>query len=133
MKLSLPTDQADVLQPPPAAYLISWCFATRNAAHVFHLQTNSFAAHKALDTFYNSIVDLTDTFAESYQGRYGVIKQYPTVSLDSYTVPVELVRELRTFIDNIRIQCGEFSELQNEIDNIVGLCNKTLYLLENLS
>ena len=43
---------------------ISTLFASRTQAHVFHLQTPSFAAHKALNEFYDEIVDITDGIVE---------------------------------------------------------------------
>jgi hypothetical protein len=115
----------------PAAVLISMCFEARTHAHRLHLQTNSYAQHMALDSFYNGIIPLVDAYAESYQGRYGILREYPEVQLTS-TTPELLIEELRTFIDNIRSNCGSQSELQNDIDSIVSLCNSTLYKILNL-
>ena len=36
------------------------CFHARTNAHVLHLQTRSYAAHKALNEFYDEIVELAD-------------------------------------------------------------------------
>ena len=36
------------------------CFHARTNAHVLHLETRSYAAHKALNEFYDEIVDLAD-------------------------------------------------------------------------
>ena len=61
------------------ASFISTLFASRTQAHIFHLQVTgpgSFAKHKALDDYYNEIIDLTDGLVESYQGRYGIITGY---------------------------------------------------------
>lgn len=43
--------------------------ASREQAHVFHLTTRSFAAHKALQTYYEGIVPLLDMYAETYMGK----------------------------------------------------------------
>ena len=48
-------------------------FHARDVAHLFHLKTNSYAAHKASNEFYDSILDLTDSLIESYQGKNGII------------------------------------------------------------
>lgn len=37
--------------------LILRCFHARTNAHVLHLTTRSFAAHKALNEFYDGVVD----------------------------------------------------------------------------
>ena len=63
---------------------ISTLFASRTQAHVFHLQTPSFAAHKALNEYYDEIVGLTDGIVESYQGKYGIITGYGNVALQEY-------------------------------------------------
>jgi hypothetical protein len=113
------------------AALIALCFESRTKAHYAHLQTKSFAEHKALDDYYNSIIDLTDGFAESYQGRFGIIASYPEIKID-YVSCVEIIKTTRDWIDANRSDCGLFSELQNSIDNIVELCNDTIYKLTNL-
>jgi hypothetical protein len=44
---------------------------SRTQAHAFHLMTNSFAQHKALQAYYEGIVPLLDQWAEAYMGKYG--------------------------------------------------------------
>lgn len=114
-----------------ASVLISACFEARTQAHVFHLQTTNYATHVALQAFYDGIVGLVDAYAESYQGVYGIISEYPTISFGCKE-PIGCISELRDIIDNIRTECGTRSELQNDIDSIVALCNCTLYKLTNL-
>ena len=113
------------------ASLIALCFESRTKAHYAHLQTKSFSEHKALDDYYNSIIDLTDGFAESYQGRYGIITSYPEIKI-TFSSCVEIIETTRDWIDANRSNCGSFSELQNAIDSIVELCNDTIYKLTNL-
>lgn len=43
--------------------------SSRNQAHVFHLTTTSFSAHKALQAYYEGIIPLVDTYAEVYMGK----------------------------------------------------------------
>ena len=66
---------------PILGQFISTLFASRTQAHVFHLQTNSFAAHKALNEYYDGIIDLADGIAESIQGKYGIITGYSNIDL----------------------------------------------------
>jgi hypothetical protein len=73
------TPQITVAIVEPAneiANFVSTLFASRTQAHIFHLQTTSFAKHKALNEYYDEIVGLTDGIIESYQGRYGIIEGY---------------------------------------------------------
>lgn len=117
---------------PTVAALIMQLFHARTNAHVMHLRTRSFAVHKALNEFYDEIVDLTDNLAESYQGRYG-IQDYPELPFKPENDPIMMIRGLRRYIDDNRMAMCEHSELQNAIDEIVTLLNTTLYKLENLS
>lgn len=117
---------------PTIAALIMQLFHARTNAHVLHLRSRSYAQHKALNEFYDEIVDLTDDLAESYQGRYG-IQSYPDVPYKGENDPIMLMRGLRRYIDENRMAMCEHSELQNVIDEIVTLLNSTIYKLENLS
>jgi len=63
---------------------VSTLMAARTQAHIYHLQTPSFAAHKALNEFYDNIIDLIDGFVETYQGKYGIITGYSNVALQEY-------------------------------------------------
>ena len=107
-------------------------FNLRTQIHIFHLQTKSYAEHKALDTFYNEIVELMDEFAETYQGRYSRVKLTGTFKPDNYTKGAS-VKHLTAFVkasDAMKKALGEKpSDLQNILDEIIGLTNKTLYLL----
>ena len=48
---------------------IGLLFASRDYAHKAHLNTDSFAAHMALGDFYDGIIDLADSLAETWMGR----------------------------------------------------------------
>jgi hypothetical protein len=114
----------------PAADLVMKCFHARTNAHVLHLQTRSYAAHKALNEFYDEIIPLADTFAETYQGSYGVIDDYPG-GFEFCDDPVELMDELEDWIAENRKDIGEKDDthLQNIIDEIVALARATRYKL----
>jgi len=113
--------------------LTARCFQARTDAHVAHLRTRSYAAHKALNEFYDGIIDLADSFAENAQGRCGLL-EYPIIKPHGNSdKPISIVEELRDLIDDNRADCCDESELQNLIDEIVGLCNSTLYKLRFLS
>lgn len=118
-------------QPSCGAFVVE-LFHARTNAHMQHLKTRSFAAHKALGEFYDGIVDKTDAFAEAYQGRYGLI-DYPDVPFKKESDPIMMIKGLRRYVDENRMMMGSESELQNLIDEIVALMDSTLYKLEFLS
>ena len=55
------------------ANFVGILFLGRDVAHSVHLNTRSYAKHKALQKFYDNIIDLADHFAEVYQGKHGLI------------------------------------------------------------
>ena len=119
--------------------LASILFQSRTQAHVFHLGVTgpgSFAAHTALGTYYDEIVDLVDGLVESYQGKYGLIQFKPVVNLDTncdLRTIVMYFDKLITIVETLR-QGPELRDswIQNEIDNVVKLLYSTRYKLLNL-
>ena len=55
------------------AKAIGIMFAGRTVTHIQHLKTKSYAEHKALNEFYDGIIDLADGLAEATQGQYGLL------------------------------------------------------------
>ena len=117
---------------PTCGALIMELFHSRTNAHVQHLRTRSFAAHKALGEYYDEVVGLADSLAEATQGRYGLLN-YPETPYKAETDPIMGLRTLRRYIDDNRAGMTPDSELQNIIDEIVALIDSTLYKLEFLS
>lgn len=117
----------------PYALFIGTLMQSRNQAHIFHLQTPSFAAHKALQDYYEGIVDLIDGLVESYQGRYGILRGYRMEGIikedDS---AVTYFEGLCKFVEIIRTKVPQDSYIQNEIDNVVNLIESTKYKLKFL-
>jgi hypothetical protein len=116
---------------------ISTLLASRDQAHIFHLQTRSYAAHKALNVYYDDIVNLIDGFVESYQGRYGILTGYkPAVSFietDNVEDVVKYFTALNDFVDRSREKLPEDGFIMNQIDEISQLINTTLYKLTYLN
>lgn len=100
-------------------------FQSRDKMHIAHLQTTSFAEHKALGGYYDGILDLTDKFSEVSFGRN---KRTPIVIPESKIQDsIEHLKEMQKLLDNERTNYS--SELQNIIDEMLSLVNQTLYLL----
>jgi chloramphenicol O-acetyltransferase len=110
-------------------------FLARDVAHSVHLNTRSYSKHKALKHFYDDIVDLTDKFAEAYQGRHGLIGPIALLSAKKTGNITEFLQDQLEEIENVRYDVCEKTDtsLQNIIDEIVGLYLKTLYKLKFLA
>ena len=106
---------------------------SRNQAHIYHLQTESFAAHKALQGYYEDVVDIIDGLVETYQGRYGILRGYKmagTIKEDDNAIIY--FEGLCKFVETIRTQVPQDSYIQNQIDEVVALIEGTKYKLKFL-
>lgn len=100
-------------------------FQSRDAMHIAHLQTTSFAEHKALNGYYDGILDLTDKFSEVYFGRN---KRVEIIIPESKNMDaISHLKEMQKIVDGERDNYS--SEIQNIMDEMLGLINQTLYLL----
>jgi hypothetical protein len=117
------------------AKLISYLFHSRTQAHIFHLQTDSFAAHSALNGYYDAIIGLTDGLVESYQGKYGILTNYSNFSILEYKSCEEVImyfQGLDMTIEKLRKSIPQDSYIQNQVDTIVELVSSTIYKLKFL-
>lgn len=114
---------------------VSTLLASRTQAHIFHLQTPSFAAHKALNDYYDEIVGVTDNLVESYQGKYGIITGYGNIALQEYQSCEAIIVFFETlcmYVEKSRQLICQDSYIQNQIDEIVALIKSTIYKLRFL-
>jgi hypothetical protein len=107
-------------------------FEARDVAHLEHLRVKgpgAFAAHTALNVFYDSLLDLTDGFVESYQGKYGIanIEVKSVKPLDF----MEYIQELAKYMESSRDVFKE-DYLKNQIDELTSLTYSTIYKLKFL-
>jgi hypothetical protein len=104
-------------------------------AHSVHLNTRSFAKHKALGNFYDEVIDLADKFAEAYQGRHGLIGPISLHSARKTSNIVEFLEDSLKEIEDMRYKVCDKSDtaLQNIIDEIVDLYLSSLYKLKFLA
>ncbi len=118
-----------------AADFVGTLFLARDVAHSAHLNTRSFSKHMALNTFYDSIIDHADAFAEAYQGRHGLIGPISLMSAKKTTNIIEFLESSLADIEDMRYKVvkKEDTSLQQLIDNIVELYLTTLYKLKFLA
>jgi hypothetical protein len=114
---------------------IGMLFLARDVTHSVHLNTRSYSKHKALQKFYNNIIDRADTFAEAYQGRYGLIGPIALMSAKKTENVVAFLEDQLAELEATRYEvCDkEDAPLQNLIDGIIELYLSTLYKLKFLA
>lgn len=114
--------------------IVSGILHSRTQIHIYHLQTKSFAVHKALNDYYDGVVDLFDGLVESYQGKHGIIEDYKCDGYDNYTSvnsAIEYLQKLDKTIESSRKSVKE-SFIQNQIDTVQELIYSTIYKLKFL-
>jgi hypothetical protein len=118
-----------------AADFIGMLFLARDVAHSVHLNTRSYAKHKALNKFYDGVIDLADTFAEAYQGRHGLVGPIQLQPTKKSSNIIDFLQEQLDEIENCRNEVVDEKDtaLQNIIDEIVALYLSTLYKLRFLA
>ena len=99
--------------------------------HIMHWQTESYAAHKALGKYYETIPGLLDDVLEAYQGKNDVILRNFTPCMSNYEEmqPLEYMEYLSQELTEGRALFGEDSEIQNLVDTIADLIDSTMYKL----
>lgn len=114
--------------------MMSLLLHSQTQVHTFHLQTKSFAEHKALQKYYEDIDGLVDGLVESYQGKYSILKGYKQYPIEDYkdsTTTINYFKELCDKVVEMRDCCKDLW-IQNQIDEVCELINSTLYKLRFL-
>ncbi len=121
------------MKDAPCAELIARCFDARTVAHFAHLQTQSYAQHMALGSFYDDIAGAADAFAECHMGVEGRLTGYPAIAPKPSTPVLEYLTELHDWVVKHRTVCADGStELANLIDEILAVIDRTFYKLKFL-
>ena len=108
-------------------------FHARQQAHFWHMDTKSFAEHTALENFYTELLVLTDKLLEEFMGKgkridFGGVRM--TFHAYNREKMVEYLKKLARYVVRRKKSfVASESNLNNIMDEILGLINKTLYLL----
>jgi hypothetical protein len=114
--------------------LVSKLLDSQRQVHIFHLQTKSFAEHKALQDYYDAIPDLVDNLVESAQGAMGIITGWKSFE----TVDYQSTEQVQNYLKNISNEIKsiyniiKYTFIQNQLDEIDQLIHSTLYKLRFL-
>lgn len=114
-----------------AEQFVSTVLLARDAAHLAHWKTKSFSEHKALNEFYDSVLELIDGFVEQYQGYYG---KRMDIQRDGGNIKGDirgLLEDQAEWIERNRYKVCDKDDtaLQNTIDEVVRQYQSTLYML----
>jgi DNA-binding ferritin-like protein len=118
--------------------LLSILLHSRTQAHIYHLRVspNGLALHKALQEYYESIVEHIDEIAEAYQGMIGLIKFKSVTNIDNNSDRDNIIEYFNNLLKFVQFERKKeelsASWIQNEIDNIEKLIYQTVYKLKNL-
>lgn len=112
-----------------ASKFVMMLMNSRNQAHMFHLTTNSYAQHKALQKYYEGIVPLLDSYAEGFMGAYGRIR-LNDLNKRYMSDPKKAKAYFQALLVRIRaLKLPKDTFLTNIQDEIVSLIRATLYKL----
>ena len=110
---------------------------SRTQTHIYHLQTTSYAKHVALQEYYEGIVDLIDSLAEAYQGKYDIITEYKMIgtlqNLQDESDIANYIEKIAKYCELKREKLPQNNFLTNIYDDIDVLLRSTHYKLSQLS
>lgn len=111
--------------------MVAMVLLGRDLAHRAHWRTTSYAEHMALGAFYDALVPLIDQFVEQYQGAMRARLDVPLADNEFDGEIEEILEQQMAWIEDNRTSICPRDEtaLHNVIDEIVGLYQKTIYLL----
>ena len=112
--------------------IVSYFNDAKQQAIVFHQQTTSFSEHKALNEFYDEIVDLLDDLSESYAGIYGRLTPYSVEDLQDWVsteATIAYYKDCYLWLQSERKSAPQDSWIQNQLDEVAQSVAQLLYRL----
>lgn len=114
--------------------MIGSLLAMQNQFRMFHWQTESYAQHKAFGEAYEGLDELVDEFVEVFQGKNGIVVPSGGVKMKLENLDSKPVDMIDVFVDYLTNDLPkelkkEDTDLLNIRDEMLGLLNKTKYLL----
>lgn len=98
---------------------------SRVCMHLTHWDTYGLGTHEALGEYYSGLDGLLDSFAEKYFGANGRVKiSVPSAQIQNPNTHLKSIADL---IESERKNYS--SDLQNILDEMLGLVHQTMYKL----
>jgi hypothetical protein len=114
-----------------AAEMLGLMFDSRDYAHLAHLKTGSYSKHRALDTFYTELLELTDELAEVAQGMYGKLDITISGVTENVNDPIGVLQKHMAKIEALGEEC-DGRALNKVLDDVSALYARTIYKLIEL-
>jgi len=114
------------------AEFVLMCLHGVTNTHLLHLKSRRLSEHQALGEFYPALEELVDSLAESMQGKYMSLMEYPDTYIAPQDTGLEELEALSEYVQFSRGQLPQDSEIQNQLDEIQSLINSTIYKLNFL-
>ena len=109
--------------------LITKVFEARNASHIKHWKTESYAEHEALGEFYDNVIDILDKYMEAHIAAFETVDDIPEDAKDVK----KLLKENMLWLNKNREKlAGNVPALENILDELSGQYLSTLFKLERL-
>lgn len=109
---------------------MSLLFEIEITAHIEHLKSKTLthAKHETLNDLYQDIVGLRDRWAESYQGKYGLLAE---INVNKEDNSVDIVKYLSSCASDIETFYLKVKDgfLKQIMDDILELIYSTIYKL----
>ena len=107
-------------------------FALRNATHLAHWASKSYAEHKTLGKFYDALIEGVDDIVEAYQGYYGLIGEVRISMIPKADITGKIHSELNYIVTNRDKIAQKNPIILNLLDQFASEYSDTLYKLTNL-
>lgn len=113
--------------------IMKFLFTIQIINKLYHLNTTSFARHKASDAFDDSLQTHIDRFAETYIGRYNVKPVVNSIKIDQDFISddgiVRLYIQVKTYLENLNRFFSD-PDLLAIRDDLLADVNKSVYLFQ---
>ena len=113
--------------------LISRVFAARDVTHREHWRTSSYAQHVALNEFYDAVIDQIDEIVECTQGQFGLVGDFQVETSPVGNITTWLQAEADWIATNRDELAQGNHSIENLIDSLVSIYQRTIYKLTHLS
>ena len=111
---------------------VGMLFLARDVTHSAHLNTRSYAKHKALGKFYDDVIDAIDRLVEAYQGAFSLIGNIPAPKVTERDVLKLLEADAYWIEEHHEEICKGNRAVANLIDGVTEVYLTTVYKLRNL-
>lgn len=115
-------------------HLIEFFMCLSTTLKLYHWKTSKYSRHMASGTLFDGVLLITDTFMETYFGKYGK-GSIKSLNLDCNLLSddeiVSFLKEANQFLKDMvknNLLKESDTDLLNMRDDLVGQINKTLYL-----